>query len=1192
MFSAFFFFELRYWLRAMMVYVFLAIIGILAFAVVSSDNVQVGGSLENANRNSPYTIQMMYGAFSIISVVMTAAFANGAASRDFMYNTHQLLFTKPIQKFAYVMGRFWGATLVAVVPMLGVSLGILAAGVNPFVEAEKLGEVYWSAHIWGAVLFAIPNAIIAAALIFAVAVYTRSTITAFIAAIVLLVGSSIASSLVANLDNRFLAAMVDPFGTTAIEDLTRYWTVSDRNTQVVTLSGVILTNRIVWLSISVAILFLAYWRFSFSEKSKKGKEGVLSTEARPVAREIPTVGFSFNLGARLAQLRSQIRVDFFETIKSQIFIVLMLITWINMVVAVVFNATEGFGLSSLPVTYNIVDLIRGSMYAFLIGIIAFYTGVLVWKERDAKLDEVYDALPQSTWTMFLGKLIAMQLIVVIVLSTGILVGVLVQAFNGYTRFQLGLYATEILVMDQLSMFFLVMLSMLAHVVSPNKYIGYFLFIILVVVNAFIWGLLEISTRMVRYGSLPNYIYSDMYRFAPYQESLVAFGIYWFLFACLVGVACILYWQRGRETAVKQRVSNAARGFQGSVRTAAAVLGVLWLGVAIWVYYNTQVRNELQSQDEARAQSANYEKQFKEIHQNVAQPHVTKVKYTIDIFPERRGLSFVGDQTIVNRSAEPIEQLYLNFADGFDTTVEIENAELETAHEDLLYYIYKFSPAMQPGEELNMKYEVLYEPEGFENSVSRQDLVQNGTFFNNSIAPAIGYQTARELTNRGDRKGEELAENKDLMPILDPSDQWNLRRTYISGANEWVDVETVISTTNDVAVAPGSLQERWEKDGRNYFRYKLDHPSLNFYSFISANYKVAANIWNGVDIEVYYHPDHEWNVDNMLRSIRDSLAYYTEEFGPYEHKQARIIEFPRVASFAQAFPGTMPYSEGIGFIADIKKNDDIDMVYYVVAHEMAHQWWAHQVIGANMQGATLLSETLAQYSALMVMEKTYGRDMMRKFLQYEMDSYLRARGSEQLKERPLVKVEASQGYIHYRKGSCVMYYLKEMIGEDKINGVLKDIVNRFGYKEPPYPTALDLVEGLREVTPEEMQYLLDDLFEEITLFANRTTEAKYEQLEDGKYRVTLDVLCEKYRADEKGLETEIPVNDWIEIGAFAEPEKGMRFGKTLHRERRKITSKESTFEFVVDEIPDKVGVDPFSLLIDRVPGDNMKSPSRL
>ncbi len=60
--------------------------------------------------------------------------------------------------------------------------------------------------------------------------------------------------------------------------------------------------------------------------------------------------------------------------------------------------------------------------------------------------------------------------------------------------------------------------------------------------------------------------------------------------------------------------------------------------------------------------------------------------------------------------------------------------------------------------------------------------------------------------------------------------------------------------------------------------------------------------------------------------RQSFEYYTHELrSPYTQKEARIIEFPRVASFAQAFPGTMPYSEVIGFIANLKNPDDIDKV---------------------------------------------------------------------------------------------------------------------------------------------------------------------------------------------------------------------------------------------------------------------------
>jgi aminopeptidase N len=406
----------------------------------------------------------------------------------------------------------------------------------------------------------------------------------------------------------------------------------------------------------------------------------------------------------------------------------------------------------------------------------------------------------------------------------------------------------------------------------------------------------------------------------------------------------------------------------------------------------------------------------------------------------------------------------------------------------------------------------------------------------------------------------------------------------------VDVETVISTSADqMAVAPGSLIRQWQENGRNYYQYRLDHPSMNFYSFISADYQVDRDEWNGVKLEVYYIKQHPWNIPRMMSSLKKSLDYYTKNFGPYMHKEARIVEFPRIRGrFAQSFPGTMPYSESAGFIAHLDHPDGIDFVFFVVAHEIGHQWWAHQVVGADMEGATLLSETLAEYSALMVMEKEYGRDTMRKFLQYNMDGYLRSRGAERMKERPLLNVEANQGYIHYQKGSAVLYYMKEMIGEEAVNRALRKVIHQYAYAAPPYPTAYALVDALRAETPPDLQYLIKDLFEDITLFSNRTLEANAQKRSDGKYDVTITVEAHKYKADAKGNETEVPVNDWIDIGAFAKPAKGKQYGDTLYRERVHIAQKTSTFSFTTPSLPEKAGIDPFALLIDRIPNDNMKS----
>jgi aminopeptidase N len=255
--------------------------------------------------------------------------------------------------------------------------------------------------------------------------------------------------------------------------------------------------------------------------------------------------------------------------------------------------------------------------------------------------------------------------------------------------------------------------------------------------------------------------------------------------------------------------------------------------------------------------------------------------------------------------------------------------------------------------------------------------------------------------------------------------------------------------------------------------------------------------------------------------------------------------------------------------------------------MGHQWWAHQVVGANMQGATLLSETMAQYSALMVMEHEYGRDMMRKFLEYEMDNYLKNRGRETLKERPLLTVESDQGYVHYRKGSVVMYYLKERIGEEAVNRALRKMIAKFSYQQPPYPTSHDLVDAFNDETPEQFRYLIKDLFDDITLFSNRTLSAKSEKMPDGKYRVTIDVESKKFKADDQGNETEVPVNDWIEIGALAKAGKNHHYGDVLYRQLVKITGGKQTFQFELAEKPYEAGIDPMQMLIDRVPSDNLK-----
>ncbi len=161
--------------------------------------------------------------------------------------------------------------------------------------------------------------------------------------------------------------------------------------------------------------------------------------------------------------------------------------------------------------------------------VTYYAGVLVWKERDAGMDEICDAMPHPGWTAFAAKFTALLGIVLMILCVAIVSGIVTQAAHGYTRFQLGLYAKSILVVDFSLFFFLSILAFFIHVFSSNKYVGYFAYVAFLIVNAFIWIPLDVSSLLVRYGSRPSMTYSDFFHFTPFIASWIWFTVYWLAF---------------------------------------------------------------------------------------------------------------------------------------------------------------------------------------------------------------------------------------------------------------------------------------------------------------------------------------------------------------------------------------------------------------------------------------------------------------------------------------------------------------------------------------------------------------------------------------------------------------------------------------------------------------------------------------
>ena len=1181
-------FELKYRWKRPATYIYFAIMFLLPFFAVISDNIQIGGGAGQIKDNAPHNIANMFLILSALPGLLLAAGIMGVpVIRDYEHKTESLFFTTPIHKFQYLTGRFLGSFLTAVFVFSAMVWGAALGHLSPWAEADKLLPFNFSYYWAPFIKLVIPNLFIMSGVFFAGGALSKKLIVVFTQGIVLLVGYLVSLQIITDLESQNLASLLDPFALGTHNFATQYWTVAEKNSLTTTLEGALLTNRLIWIGVSILALIITYVFFNFSspkQKVKKKKKDEAPTVAKLSAAKtiIPKVTQHDGMGTYFNQMFGM-SWFYFKWIFKQIPFRAMIFAGMVVLLTDAQYWGKYYDVFKLPTTYSMLELI-GTFNLFFMIILVAYSGELIWKERDVKMNLIYDALPYPNFVTLAGKYLAMTYMFIFILLFLMLTGIGVQLSRGYGDIQIGLYLRSLFGTTLPFLLLFTFLGFLFQSLVNHKFVGHAVFVLFFIVTI-VLNELGFEHRMFDFANTGLGQFSDMNGYGHYVPRFSWFNVYWFGFTGLLFGIALLMSTRGAETAFLARLKKSRLRLSTPLISFMLLSMMTFVGSGCFIYYNTNIKNKYTNSDDNEKSQADYEKTLKK-YADIAQPRITGVNLEVDIYPEDRNFEARGTYQLKNKTNETISEIHVQYYPDEQLTHQIKFKEVATVKEsfdEFKYHIYELKTPMAPGDSMSMDFVTKFNTSGFVEGSSNTEVLNNGTFFNNSYFPAFGYSRSMEIGNDDDRKKYDLPERERQR---ERHDSIGLHQHLITDDADRIDLEVILSTSPDqIAIAPGYLQKEWEKDGRRYFHYKMDDPILAFYSIVSARYEVMRDIWTSktgdkVNLEIYYHKGHELNLDRLMRGMKKSLDYFTENFSPYQYRQLRIMEFPRYRSFAQSFSNTVPFSEEMGFILDIKE-DDVDMPFYVTAHEVGHQWWAHQVTEANVKGNAMLSETMAQYSALMVMKHSFSTIVMQKFLKQEMNSYLRGRSGEQKKEQPLELVE-QQGYIHYRKGAVVMYALQDYIGEDSVNMALKRCIKDWAFREDQYITSADLLEYFREVTPDSLQYLIKDMFETITLFENRTKEATYEKV-GNQFKVELDISAIKYRADSLGNETSIPVDDWIDIGVLGEDENGKE--KLLYLEKHKINAKEMKFEIMVNEKPTKAGIDPINKLIDRNPDDN-------
>ncbi len=1190
MFKEIFRFELRQQLKAPLLWFFTTIFFLGALALVSSPAVKIGNAVGNVHLNAPMVVASLSVGFAFLATLFVVVFINGAMLRDFEQNTAETLFSTPVTRGAYLGGRVSAGFVVVLIVITASLVGAFVGTLMPWLDTARLGPVTAAPWLWTFGVILVPDALFVTALLFALAAATRSLLATFTGIIALVVLRSVANVLMSGIDNHTVAGLIDPYGAQAIDAVTRYWTAHAWNTQLPPLDGVLLGNRLLWLGITAVLFVVGFVLFRTQREGlklrwRKRRRARARDATAPSFGPLPRVHMRHDLRSQCRQMVAIAGMDIKSMMRGVLFVIMLLLS-LALLVAVLLMSGKVYGTPVYPVTHLMIHDIRGGFSLFLLIVLAFYAGELVWGDRALKAHEVNDALPAPDWAALVGKALALAAVTVVFLLVGAAATIVFQLLHGYTHLQLGLYASG-LGLAAIGFILLGVLALVLQTVANNKYVGYLLFVLFLVAQLAM-GYLHFNQNLYQYAGGPSVPYSDLNGYGHFLAGALWFDLYWALFAVVLLVVARLFRLRGTDKRRRWRTARARIG-RPSVWGTLVVFLLAFGACGGWLYYNTNVLNDYTSTDAGKQNQADYEKLYSK-YADAPQPRITATKTRVDIYPHQRKLHMHVVYTLTNKNDKPVDTLYVNWNDNLELS-HLQFAPHRTVKNDtrLNFTIYKLDKPMAPGATMTFAFDLACTPHGFSNNPTALDmsLVHNGTFFNNRhLFPNFGYNPEYELKDKKDRHKYGLDPKPRVPPLSeDPKARGN---TYFSNDADWIHLDSVVSTARDqVALAPGKLVKTWVKGDRRYFHYRTESPILNFYAYLSGNWKVKRVRHDGVKISVYYNPAHPWNVDDMLDSAQASLDYYDAHFTPYQFKYLRIIEIPNYHGFAQSYPGTIAFSEGIGFIADVKGKGDINYPFYVTAHEIAHQWWAHQVIGANMQGATMLSESLAQYSALMVMKQRYGANAMRKFLKYELDKYLIGRIGDKNGETPLGKVEG-QSYIRYNKASVLFYALQDYIGEDVIDGILKNFLEAKGFQQPPYTTSKELIAALKAGTDHRWDALIDDSFWKITLYDNRVTSASAKKLPDGKYRVTMKVHAAKYYADAKGKQTKAKMDIPVAVGVFAKaPDDIEGHEKVLYLAKRHVDSGDSTITLTVSGKPYEVGIDPYNELVDRKSADNRR-----
>ena len=716
-------------------------------------------------------------------------------------------------------------------------------------------------------------------------------------------------------------------------------------------------------------------------------------------------------------------------------------------------------------------------------IIIFYSGELVWQNKQKKFDEIISSTPISKVTLFISHYLIISVIPILMIGITVLEAFYFQISNNYLSNYISFFSLFYFGGMEIFLYSFFFISF-QHLVN-NKYLGILLVSIIVLVFGPLSTSLGIDYPLFKILSMPNMSrsFSEFTGFGQYAKEHHYFSIYWLSFIILFSI--LTQWFLKRVELLKSFV--------------ILTLGIfILIGVKIILNINKSEKSRPELLDIREA----YERKFKQ-YESLAIPQVINKKMKIDFYPEILAYEINGEYIIENQSLDTMHHIFVSQRADYDS-LWIENTTLIFKNKLHKGYLFQLKKGLLPSEELKVRFSLNYKVNGF--SISKE-IRKNGSYLQHSkFEPIFGYLEQFEISDMKERKRRDLPKK---LPEASFHDHHKKESKFNFSK---IDFEAIVSTSkNQKATSSGQLLSQWEKDDRNYYHFKSKDKIDGNIGYFSAKYTTRKTKYNDVNIEISHHPMHHHNIDEIFRISKLTLDYCAKSFGAYPHDHLRFAQTPSGLGFGgRAMSGMIAMSSSI-FTKDIRSNLTINYTGKVIIHEIAHQWWGLQLEAKRLPGKRVISESIAKYVENILIEKIYGTEMAFKLNRYTMSRYFAGRSHASKPEVPLYVAENEQ-YIIYSKGYVVMLSLRDLIGEKNINLALSRFYKK--YKNNNEATSIELINEFYQVSPRKYHVLIDDWFKRIISYDLKINDSELKKIASNKYKVSLNLETKRFQHDKK------------------------------------------------------------------------------